>query len=123
MELQIKLNLGLMKNSEVLMKSNTMTSLMVPMMTFLWAFVSLFYLDFLVVLLKSQMTPLMVPIMDFLWVNKWKVYLAANVMYPLMVPMMAFMLVHTWKFYLSPLMVIMKANLMAPLKVLGTRHT
>ena len=35
---------GLMKNSEVIIKANMMTSLMVPMVTFLWSFLSFFYL-------------------------------------------------------------------------------
>ena len=35
---------GLMKNSEVIIKANMMTSLMVPMVTFLWSFLYFFNL-------------------------------------------------------------------------------
>ena len=98
MELQIKSNSGLMKNSEALMRANLMNYLMVTIMTFLWTFESFFYLVSLMVLLKILMASLMVPMMKFLWFHKWKLYLTS-------------------------LTVLMEANMMAPLMVIGTRHT
>ena len=118
----MKSNLGLMEKSKVLMKANLVTSLMVPMMTFLWAFVSFFYLASSMVLLIILMTPLMVSMMTFSWVHKWKLYLAENVMAPLMVPIMACLWVHKWKLYLASSAVIMEENLMAPLIILGCGH-
>ena len=105
------------------MKSNLMTYLIVPMMIFLWSSVSFFYLSSSMVLLNILMAPLMVAMMAFLRVHKWKPYLVSNLMANLMVPMMAFLWVHKWKFQLASSIVLIKANIMNPLMVLGTRHT
>ena len=75
-----------------------MTSLIVPMMTCLWDFVNFIDWASSMVVLKILMAPVIVPIMTLLRMYKWKLYL-------------------------DSLMVLTKANMMAPLMVLGNHHT